>query len=562
MSGANVIDEFVVALGLDPTGFNSGQKKVLDDFKKLKQNAQQNAKDLEQEGKRGAEYFSHMKREALGLFAVVVGANGLKNFAETTVTSFAAMGRSAQLMGVNVSQLAAFQNMIVRNGGSAASARSELEALAKQMQEWKLTGSTANRGYFSLFGANPDDNPLAIMEKFAKWAPTVSAQTANNVGSAIGLDPETISQMIKGQRSFNDEMERSRKLGVPSAEEIQKTQELQRAWFELRQAVTGDAQVLLEEATPALVAILNAVAHGIEKFPQFTKAVLALGVALGTLNALKTAGTVLGWLMGLGGGGAAASGAGGAGAAVAGAAGPIAAVAAPVAAFLAGIGAFGKVNEGEAETLARMRGRQGPAVDQALGMIRGFEGFKSGAYWDKNAYRAGYGSDTLTDPTTGRVTKVTAATAGVTKAMAEADLRRRVASEYLPRVQGQVGGAWARWDPKTQAALLSMAYNYGSLPASVAKAAASGDAVALASAMQARGVDNKGANSGRRLAEANAVRGAVYASAAPAAGGPVTVNVGGITVNTAATDARGIARDVGGHVRQQLATQVNVGVSG
>jgi hypothetical protein len=112
----NVIDEFVVAFGLDPAKFDQGQKDVLNKLKKLKQEAAQNAKGLEQEGKRGAEYFASMKREALGLFATLVGANGLKNFTANTTANFAAMGRSAQMMRMSVSDLSAFQNVIVRNG--------------------------------------------------------------------------------------------------------------------------------------------------------------------------------------------------------------------------------------------------------------------------------------------------------------------------------------------------------------------------------------------------------------------------------------------------------------
>jgi hypothetical protein len=41
------------------------------------------------------------------------------------------------------------------------------------MTEWKLLGTTGNRGYFSMFGADPSDDPLKVLEKFSKWAQTV-----------------------------------------------------------------------------------------------------------------------------------------------------------------------------------------------------------------------------------------------------------------------------------------------------------------------------------------------------------------------------------------------------
>lgn len=580
--GANIIDEFVVAFGLDPESFDKGQKKVLDDLKKLKQQAGQNAKDLEQEGKRGAEYFAQMKKEALGLFATLVGANGIKNFAANTTNDFAAMGRAAERMGMSASKIAQFQNVIVRNGGSAASARAELEALQRQMTEWKLTGNTGNRGFFSMFGADPSDDPIKIMEKFAKWAQTVNPQTANVVGSAIGLDPETIDQLIKGQKAFSAEMERSRKLGVPTDDQIKKAQELQKAWFNLKQAVTGDAQALLEDLSPALVTILNAVAKGIEQFPQLTQAVIALGAAMVTLKGLKMGANLLGLLSGCGCGGMGAGGKAGKAAAEAGeaavateeaAAGAGAAGGAAGAAETAAAGgmtvggmAAGAVgggillsliptgaNKGEADALAR---------SQALDLIKKREGFRSRAYVDSDGrYRVGYGSDTVTDANSGLVSQ-TSAKSQVTRADADADLSRRVA-EFAKKARSQVGGAaWDKLDPKTKAALIDVAYNHGSLWKDVASAVQTGNRDQIASAIMSHQNANGGINRGRRLEEANMVRAAARAAQGPAAGSSTTtVTVGQVNVHTQATDAQGIARDASKALHQELASQMNTGLS-
>jgi hypothetical protein len=56
-------------------------------------------------------------------------------------------------------------------------------------------------------------------------------------------------------------------------------------------------------------------------------------------------------------------------------------------------------------------------------VIRHFEGFKNRSYWDVNAHRAGYGSDTVTRAD-GKVEKVTENTV-VTGEDAERDLERR-----------------------------------------------------------------------------------------------------------------------------------------
>lgn len=158
-------------------------------------------------------------------------------------------------------------------------------------------------------------------------------------------------------------------------------------------------------------------------------------------------------------------------------------------------------------TAALASGRPGNATPKAdaLQSIRNFESFRSTAYWDVNAWRTGYGSDTVTraDGTVERVTKDTV----VTREDAERDLARRT-QDFQKTVIGQIGAdTWANLSDGAQAALTSVAYNYGSLPASVAAAARGGNASAIAAAIRERGVDNNGVNRDRRAQEAAMVMG-------------------------------------------------------
>lgn len=146
-----------------------------------------------------------------------------------------------------------------------------------------------------------------------------------------------------------------------------------------------------------------------------------------------------------------------------------------------------------------------PALTVA--MLKQHEGFRSSSYWDVNAFRAGYGSDTITDPTTGRVSRVTRETRGVTQEMAEADLRRRIQTEFMPAARRGIGDSvFNGLSAAAQAALTSVAYNYGSIPNSVRRAAQGGDVNAIANAVAALGSDNGGVNRRRRAEEATAIR--------------------------------------------------------
>lgn len=109
------------------------------------------------------------------------------------------------------------------------------------------------------------------------------------------------------------------------------------------------------------------------------------------------------------------------------------------------------------------------ATEVTAKLLRKEEGFRDTPYYDVNAYRVGYGSDTITlsDGT------IQAVTQGMRVSVEDAnrDLYRRIGEEFLPRVQGQIGAdRYASLNPQQQAALGSIAYNYGSLPSSIVEA--------------------------------------------------------------------------------------------
>lgn len=138
----------------------------------------------------------------------------------------------------------------------------------------------------------------------------------------------------------------------------------------------------------------------------------------------------------------------------------------------------------------------------AFDLIKGFEGFRSTPYWDVNAYRTGYGSDTVT-LADGRIVPVTQGMS-VTEEDAQRDLERRVNSEFIPRAVAKVGPeVWGRMSEPQRAALASITYNYGDLPDSVAAKIKSGDMAGASQAIAALGSHNGGVNAKRRSTEAS-----------------------------------------------------------
>ena len=140
-------------------------------------------------------------------------------------------------------------------------------------------------------------------------------------------------------------------------------------------------------------------------------------------------------------------------------------------------------------------------VDVAAQFIRDREAFRSTPYYDVNAYRVGYGSDTITlsDGTVQRVTQ------GMTVSVADAnrDLYRRITTEFFPKVIEVAGRErFNSFNAQQQASLGSVAYNYGEIPDRIADAVRNGTAEEIAAAIRSLAGDNGGVNRGRRNLEA------------------------------------------------------------
>lgn len=165
------------------------------------------------------------------------------------------------------------------------------------------------------------------------------------------------------------------------------------------------------------------------------------------------------------------------------------------------------------QAAAWLRGGQkdGGAAD----LIRRFENFIPTPKWDVNHLRVGYGSDTITTAD-GTVLEVKPGMR-VSRADAQRDLERRIGQFQGGVIQSIGEDRWRALNGSQQAALTSVAYNYGRLPKSVVDAVHTGNVGNIANAVQALGRDNDGINTKRRAEEAAIIRGSAgnkYASMA------------------------------------------------
>jgi hypothetical protein len=278
----NVVDALVITLGLDSSQFRKDQVAVADSSKKLKEKLVKDGKDVEKSGKDAAESWGSLKKEIMGVAAAFLGLDAIKN-AVGDVTKFnKEVSQSAQSIGVSTQELSAWGMAVERMGGDANSARASLQHLADIFNELK-SGKASPETFFwfsklmaeggvKLNAAKPMLEQLPqIAEGLKHIAQTQGAARALFVGKQLGLDDGTIRLLMQGKDAVRGIVEDMRKL-APTAEQIDKTNQLYRAWVELKQIFESLANVLTANFAPAFQAIIEKVTEwfGILKDNQKT----------------------------------------------------------------------------------------------------------------------------------------------------------------------------------------------------------------------------------------------------------------------------------------------------
>lgn len=515
---ATVIDSLVVLLNLDTSKFSAEQKKALEQLRKMKGAVEDDGNSVEAWGKKVQGSFATVRDSALRMLAVFTAGAGIKDFIKTQTDSAAAAGRMAYNIGESSREVNTWAAAVKLFGGSSDEARSSMYGLSQSIQQFALTGQSSIVPYLRSIGVDLVDARTGhiksitqlygdLADKFSRLTP----QQANFIGRALGLDQGTINLLEKGRGAVQQYLDEARRAGVVNDQQAAQFQQLQTALREFGQTAETVGRNLLTELAPGMVRFLGAATQFMQDNPELTAAVAKLAAAFFALGAAVTAvklGAIVTGLTSIGG---ALRGIASAAAAIPGwAAGPLA--------FLWGMWPKA-ANQGEDEQLKRLGLAPGSNRTDLFGLIQKLEGSGPGAVSPKGAVgrnqimpatAAQYGFDPtrLNDPSYNDM---------VARAI-ETDLNKRYGGD---------------------AEAVAVAYNAGPMAADRWLRSGRNDAV-LPPETRAY------------LAHERSLVGAGATT--------TTTSIGTIIINTRATDAAGIARDLRGALaNHSLVVQGNAG---
>ncbi len=138
---ATVIDALLVTLGLDTSQFRKGQQEVSDDLKKQREDAKNTAKEMAEQGKKAASFFSSIKTELLALTGVTVTAGGLMSFVKSTTSGLMELSIQAKSLGMTAKELDGV-------GKAAEAAGSSVEKIGAALQGFQNAKQLAKVGVY------------------------------------------------------------------------------------------------------------------------------------------------------------------------------------------------------------------------------------------------------------------------------------------------------------------------------------------------------------------------------------------------------------------------------
>ena len=239
---ATVIDALLITLGLDTSQFRKGQQEVSDDLKKQREDAKNTAKEMAEQGKKAASFFSSIKTELLALTGVTVTAGGLISFVKSTTSGLMDLSIQSKALGLSARELDGWSK-------SAEAAGSSAEKISASLQGFRgaIQGARVGDYSSSIFGGLAQLNALTG-QNFDVWGQDASslAKTSldalrkisdpnlrRQVGLSLGFDDATLQRNQEGK--FLPDVDRLTKSSGITDASTKGAKEFTAAWAELGQ---------------------------------------------------------------------------------------------------------------------------------------------------------------------------------------------------------------------------------------------------------------------------------------------------------------------------------------
>jgi hypothetical protein len=538
---ATVIDSLIVTLGLDNKDFQQGMKDTEKGLSDTRKNTDRVGKQIAASGKDAAEFFGQMQRSAIKFFAVLTAGKGLINFTRDVVTTGANLSRLSKNLNISADTMHRWGKASELNGGSMEGFLGTLQNLGSQVTEIFMKGDSAITPYLRQLGVGVTDAAGK-----AKPLTDILADIADSTEKAfpdrnqrysylkqMGFDEGTINLIAKGGKELRSTLAAQQGFSQKDADAAYKAEQ---TWIKAQQRLEKLTRELVIKVLPSL----ERLAESFVKMAEVIIPPLSQAVEIFAELDEKTEGWSTSLLLALAtlrllGGSAVIGGIASLSATMAGLAAGAASLAAPLGFLLYS----GGLNKGEDEALRDIQGENymGPTVANKKGGTVAERHNNPG-----NLVFAGQRGASKGETVAGHTfAKFKSTEEGIAALYRQLQLYQQRGIDTLAEVMGVYAPEGAN---NTNAYIKALSKSTGLDPNQQLNFGDPATAAAMIRGISQHEAGKSYLNDQQILSGINMAQGGD--------GGSQSVSIGQVTVNTQATDARGIASGLKGEIVRQF----------
>lgn len=265
-----IIDTLLITLGLDASALKKNASDAEKALEKTGKKGKKTADEVHDSWTKAAHSLVEIKNQALTVGALFMGGLGLKEFIKDTTRINIATGNLSKSLGISTQELTAWERASDRAGGTAQGMDSALQTVWESMQKFKLTGEMDGPlAYFYQLGVKIMDpvthkmrNLNDVMEDIAAVINKRPASERATLMGMIGLDQGSLPLLALGKQGVQDLRTEMEKLGGITDADVQASIKLNRAWNDLTDTSARLGRSIMTRATPALSSVMEFLAQG------------------------------------------------------------------------------------------------------------------------------------------------------------------------------------------------------------------------------------------------------------------------------------------------------------
>lgn len=255
------------------TADTSDLKRGYTDARKSTDDIVRGMRDAEDQAQKTRVAVGTLFKGALGWLASVAGVSRTFGAAIAHAEDIQTLQRASDTMGVAIDKLDAYRLAIRDNGGDAAAAVGQLQVMYRQAGSAANDSASAQAKAFAAIGVSVSDadgkmrDALDVMLDVSDAMQGMDRAKAIDIAARIGItDNATLDTMLRGRKEMEAMMRAQREQGIITKESAERALAFNSAMDALSGGITRSKQALVDALLPALTWVTDRLGEAVKWF--------------------------------------------------------------------------------------------------------------------------------------------------------------------------------------------------------------------------------------------------------------------------------------------------------